>query len=449
MQIAFVTLFLGLTLGAYPVELAVEGPVASVELLLDGAAAGRIPAPAAMEKDAPWKGQIDFGSDLLPHELVARGLDELGQEVARTRQWVNLPRPAAEVGIVLEGPAGKPTHVRISWQSRTGERPVEARVTMDDQPLKPDQVGRSRLPSYDPETPHVLSAELTFPSSVVARRDVVFGGRYGAEVSTELTAVPLRLRRGRMPTAPEMRGWLSAAGEPLTVAAVDEGPGEVLIVRDLGAAAGEALVALADIRTLREQTGTKALSYNPDFLRYEVALRKEDEIRFVWPVPVSYDQGGLKSELFPQSRAFSMNLDGGLHWILTRVLPGQELGKGAQRLADAVAVAGLQAMGGNRPRAVVLLLGPSPQDASRYDPAAVRRYLAAIRVPLFVWRVGAGAPARTAWGDAEDVSTLPGLRSAVSALKEELASQRIVWVEGTRLPQSISLSPSVKGLELP
>jgi hypothetical protein len=37
----------------------------------------------------------------------------------------------------------------------------------------------------------------------------------------------------------------------------------------------------------------------------------------------------------------------------------------------------------------------------------------------------------------------------VAGLKEELASQRIVWVEGTRLPQSISLSPSVKGMELP
>src|SRR5262245_43752635 len=124
MQIAFLTLFLGLTLGAYPVELAVEGPVASAELLLDGAAAGRIAGP-------PWKGQVDFGSDLLPHELVARGLDELGQEVVRTRQWVNLPRPAAEVGIVLEGPAEKPTRVRVSWQSLKGERPVAAQVTMD------------------------------------------------------------------------------------------------------------------------------------------------------------------------------------------------------------------------------------------------------------------------------------------------------------------------------
>lgn len=33
---------------------------------------------------------------------------------------------------------------------------------------------------------------------------------------------------------------------------------------------------------------------------------------------------------------------------------------------------------GSRPRAAVLVLGAAPEDASRYDPAAVRQYLAAI-----------------------------------------------------------------------
>src|SRR5215210_7657452 len=35
-QIVFLTLFLGLTLGPQPIELTVTGPVAAVELLLDG-----------------------------------------------------------------------------------------------------------------------------------------------------------------------------------------------------------------------------------------------------------------------------------------------------------------------------------------------------------------------------------------------------------------------------
>ena len=42
-----------------------------------------------------------------------------------------------------------------------------------------------------------------------------------------------------------------------------------------------------------------------------------------------------------------------------------------------------------------------------------------------------------------------GVRSFKAGLKDALESQRIVWVEGTHLPQSISLSPSAKDLELP
>src|SRR5581483_849508 len=47
--------------------------------------------------------------------------------------------------------------------------------------------------------------------------------------------------------------------------------------------------------------------------------------------------------------------------------------------ADAVAVAGLRALLGGRRRAVVFILNER-EDASRLDPRAVRRYLAAIGV---------------------------------------------------------------------
>ncbi|HSN88583.1 MAG TPA: hypothetical protein VL025_17610, partial [Thermoanaerobaculia bacterium] len=87
-QIAFLTLFFGLTLGSQPVELTVTGPVAAVEILLDGAPVARFDGP-------PWSGRIDFGQALLPHELVARALDDQGTEVSRVRQWVNLPRSHA------------------------------------------------------------------------------------------------------------------------------------------------------------------------------------------------------------------------------------------------------------------------------------------------------------------------------------------------------------------
>lgn len=441
MQVTFLTLFLGLTLGAYPVEVSVEGPVAAVELLLDGASAGRIAGP-------PWTGQVDFGTALQPHELVARAVDAQGREVARARQWVNLPRPEAEVEIVLEGGAeGRPNAARLTWQSRTGDKPLSVRLILDDRPLAVGPDGRASLPSYDAGVSHVLSAEVRFPSGVSARKDAVFGGQYGSGVSLELTAVPVRVERGRLPKPEAMRGWLLSGGQPLSVAAVDQDPAEVIVVRDLGAAG--ALAELGRVRPRRSEDGTGALQIERDYLRFEIGLRKEDEVRFLWPVPRAFSGEGLPAELFDTSRGFTLQ-DGGLHWLLTRVLPTKQ-SPGRQRLADAVAVAGLQAMAGSRPRAVVLVLGGSPEDASRYDAATVRRYLESIRVPLFVWSVekrAAESPALAAWGKVEDASNLSRFRSAVARLRDTLEAQRVVWVEGTHLPQSITLSPSASGVGL-
>ena len=140
-----------------------------------------------------------------------------------------------------------------------------------------------------------------------------------------------------------------------------------------------------------------------------------------------------------------------MHWLLTRLMvPGGPPGK--QRLSDAVAVAGVQALSGSRPRAVVVVMGAAPEDVSRTDPATVRQYLGSVRVPLFVWSVvkpEEKSVPLAAWGKIEDVSTVPKLRAAVADLRDELESQWIVWVEGTHLPQSITLGPGEAELELP
>ncbi|HET9225149.1 MAG TPA: hypothetical protein VFR31_00660 [Thermoanaerobaculia bacterium] len=439
MRIAFVSLFLGLTLGAYPVELAVEGPVSAVELLLDGAVVGRMEA-------APWSGRIDFGSALVPHELVARALDADGQEVARARQWINLPRPEAEVEILLEG-APLPSSVRLAFQSRTGEAPTSILVSLDGQPLVVGPDNRAPLPAWDPESAHVLSAEVRFPSNMVARKDAVFGGKYGSEVSTDLTAVPVRALKGKL-TKAALQGRLLAEGKPLPVAAVEEDPAEVFLVRDLGSVDGIRKLAGAGGKRRTEQGigMQKRLGIESDYLRYEIGLRKDDEVRFVRPVTRTFSSSsGPRVELFDWSRPFKVE-DGGLYWLLTRVVTTGNVGE--QRLADAVAVAGLQAMAGSRPRAVVLILGGDPKDVSRYDPATVRRYLAAIRVPLFVWTFD-GSSVPSGWGEAENVSNVTRLRRAVAKLKDEIESQRIVWVEGVHLPQSIALAPGTPEIELP
>ena len=124
-MIAFASLFLGLVVGVVPVTVLVEKPVATVRVELDGRTVGRV-------AQAPWTVPLDFGADPLPHELVARALDESGKEIAVARQFVNLPRPPAEVEVVLERDAkGKAVAARFSGQSLIAVRPAKVTATFD------------------------------------------------------------------------------------------------------------------------------------------------------------------------------------------------------------------------------------------------------------------------------------------------------------------------------
>jgi hypothetical protein len=100
---------------------------------------------------------------------------------------------------------------------------------------------------------------------------------------------------------------------------------------------------------------------------------------------------------------------------------------------------------------LLVLGGGNAQDTSRYAGPAVRRYLAALRVPLFVWSPRPPSEStKTAWGTVEDVSTPTGLDRAFQRLAGELNAQRIVHLEGRHLPQSIALSsPGALAVLLP
>lgn len=433
-MIAFVTLLLGLISGVYPIEVTVSGPVAAVEFTLDGAAAGRVEHP-------PWIGRVDLGADLLPHQLVARALDAEGKEIASATQWINLPRPPAEVDVVLENDEkGVPRSARLTWQSVNGVNPASTALTLDGEDLRVDAAGRAALPPKDMNDLHVLSAALWFPPGVTARRDVAYGGQYGSSVATELTAVPVRLRPGAaLPQPPGLAGWFSLRGQPLTADAVENGPGKVIVVRvPSGQEISDKLAA-----------SNRRLSYL-DF-RDRMRLDPEDRVRFLSLASSPY-QSKIPAELFGLSRDLTPK-DGGIFWLLSGYTYLNPPKAGEQRIADAVAVAGLQAAAENDRRAVVLVLGGHEQDASRYAPAVVRRYLEAVHVPLFVWSLyGAGNSAARAWmeswGKVEDISSLPKLEAAVNRLKSELASQRIVWLDGRHLPQAIALGPQAKGVEI-
>ena len=435
-MIAFVTLILGLISGVYPIEVTVSGPVAAVEFTLDGTPAGRVEHP-------PWIGRINLGPGLLPHQLVARALDAQGNEISHATQWINLPRPPAEVEVVLENDDKKvPTAARLTWQSVNGVNPTSIGLSLDGEPLKVDREGKAALPPRDLSSLHVLSAELWFPPGVTARRDVAYGGQYGSEVSTELTALPVRVRRGAsLPSSPsELQGWFALGGQPLPVAAIEDGPAKVILVR---------VPTAREVLDKLVPTGRRPML---PVLQNKMRLGPDDRVRFLSLSGDPYRHSKVPTDLFDMSYELTAR-DGGLFSYLTRSSLPKEPRNKTRQIADAVAVAGLQAAAGNDRRAVVLVLGRDDKDGSRYEPATVRRYLAAVHVPLFVWSLyGTDTPTAQAWGHeaepVEDVSSLPKLERAVDRLKAELESQRVVWLDGRHLPQAIALGPAAQGVEI-
>jgi len=91
------------------------------------------------------------------------------------------------------------------------------------------------------------------------------------------------------------------------------------------------------------------------------------------------------------------------------------------------------------------------REQSRFDPERARRFLATLHVPLVVWCVGEPLPgsAAAAWGrKVEVLKSDDDLQRAFESLRDTLASQRIVMVDGRLLPQSISLTQKAVGVEL-
>ena len=225
-MVAFLTFLLGLTVGVQRIELAVDHRVATVELLLDG-------ERVALIAGAPWVAECDFGKALLPHHLEAIARDAEGRELDRAIQRVNLPREAVEATLRLEGGQDGYTGAEVSWRVVDESEPEEIQISFDGEPLAVDG-RRVALPRYDPKLVHVLSAELIFARQLRAQVELAFGGEYGEEVSSELTAIPLELRRSgkELPTAEQVEAWLRVGDQPPRVAAVERGPREVVLVRD-------------------------------------------------------------------------------------------------------------------------------------------------------------------------------------------------------------------------
>jgi len=177
-------------------------------------------------------------------------------------------------------------------------------------------------------------------------------------------------------------------------------------------------------------------------------LGPEDQLQVQWPVSREVPDIEGTNILFEASRTYQ-GMGVSLGFLLLQVGYPEQSFKPRQ-YADAVSVAALQAAASGSRRAVVLVLGKSDREESTLDRASVRRFLARLRVPFYVWSLAGAQPGvpAAAWGAFEDISHVQAFRLAVDRLRRDLDSQSIVWVEGRHLPQDIALSDDAAGIEL-
>jgi hypothetical protein len=441
-MITFSSLILALVIGVHPVEVLAADEVARVEIRLDGETVGVLVGE-------PWSLSCDFGLELEPHLLEAVAWDIDGKELGRAQQWINVPRRPAEAGVVLDHDGeGEGAIAHLTWDTLAGHDPVAVEVTFDGTPLLVENPRRIPLPPVDPDQIHFLRAEIRFPGGSEAVVETTFGGIYADQINTELTAVPIVVDRPKkLPPAGEMEGWFVQGNRPLPVLAVDRGSSEIVVVRDLEAQVD--LEEMASNFARRPNTsGSRrfTLPSNKYLLRAAAPLDQKQRLRIVSPFAERQEREGYGLRLFPPSQDF-MRSDGGLLWLLGKTKPPLRPLE-EQRLAEAVAAAAISAAMQNRRRAVVLVLSAEASDASQLSPQQVRGYLTSLHVPLAVWTTEEAKESNTTWGPAASVSSVNRLEKAFATVKRDVDRQRIVWLEGIHLPQSISLSPAAKGIRL-
>jgi hypothetical protein len=376
---------------------------------------------------------------LKPHLLVAVARDAEGREIDRVEQRVNLPRPVAEVGVALEGGGAEPYRARILWESVDRSLPTRVSLALDGVALEGEFEDVLELPALDDSRVHILEAELALNETVLARSEVAFGGPFGAEVSTELTAVPLELIRGSdLPEMDDLERWIRSAGRPVKAVGVERETWDVLLVRDRD--------ARASLQVLAQQAGFLAgrstRRRNSRFLRR--GLRDTDSLRFVLTSPRVVPSGEDKATaLFHVSPNWAERSDGSVPWVVLNVIPVAD--PKPQHFAWAVASAGLTLAGGRHPRAVVLIKEPGTSDAGEMEPSTVKGYLETLMVPLFVWRVSKDRDGPDdGWGKGANASGLDGLNKAVRDLRRSLKRQFIVWIEGDHMPQELELTEEAR-----
>lgn len=409
-QVVFLTLFLGLIAGPHMVTLQVGSDVHSVRILFDS-------RPVAVLQQPPWRATVDFGSSIVPGEMVAIGYDAGGNEVARATQMVNVPRPVAEFVITLQNDAaGAPVAAHFRWEHLVGAKPVALSLTVDGKRVPLDRSAGARLPRLDMAHPHLIAGEIKFDDGFVARREVVVGGAVGDTADAEITPVAVRQSGAAAPA--NLGDCFTSAGSPVRVAAVEKSPALVIFVLDPDP--GEPL-------------GTRNPQLSPAVaqrraVRHLFSLDSGTFMRMLFPVAERHSTtSNSMADLFTPSEDVHSD-SGGLTWFLTRGYGQYLKGNLPRQFADAVGVAGLNAISVAQRRAVVFVVS-GREDDSTHGALSVRNYLASIGVPLFVWSATGPRPElHDTWGEIDDISSPSKFKTASDRLRAELASQRVAWV---------------------
>src|SRR5947209_3890229 len=224
-QLVFLTLFLGLISGPQHVALQPGPAVTSIHILLDGKQVGAL-------QHAPWSAIVDFGPAIAPAELVAIAYDAHGDELARTSQTVNLPRPFADFVIAVKNDAtGTPVSAELRWEHLQGAKPVKSSLTVDGKNVPLDATLRAKLPRLDANQPHVLAASIQFEDGFLSRRELVIGGGVSETAEALLTAVAVRQPPGQAEQSNPSDCFLSG-GLPVRVSAVEKAEAHVIVVVD-------------------------------------------------------------------------------------------------------------------------------------------------------------------------------------------------------------------------
>lgn len=414
--IGFAQHFLGLVAGRIDVGLVSGSPeVAAVDIVLDG-------RKVATLKQKPWSISLQLGEAPEPHHLLAVARDASGRELGRVQQPLNLPRPWAEMDVVISDQTAQ-----LTFQAVGGEQPTEITATLDGNPIPVSESRTISLAGVDMSQVHFLRVDAKFGTAGAASRDLVFGGQHIDEANTELTSVAVQVRKGDELKARDAQMLVN--GQPAPVVAIEKGLADLIVV--------------IDPRALDKLPGRGPMA-GPR-MRNPVAVDTAGtpgeagvQIRLIWPVAQGGEKDRAGYRLFPSTAPDATPLARGLLWHLSgAALPSAE---GSVRLADAVAVAGSIAIERGRRRAVLLIHGGSPSEGE-YSAAAARQYLETLRVPLIVWTTARETREMAAdWGSMEPVVALQSMRILWSDLMRQLDRQRVVWVSGTHLPQSIDVA---------